>query len=172
MSTQTYSNGSSRTNGNDHYRTTTTTSTTTEPPRATPPRTDTATATGTPSATVGHLLKDLLHEGTSMLRNEVALARAEATETLRTTKEGAAAVGSGGAVAMAGFIILLLGAVYGLGTVMAPWLAALIVGGVVVFAGLAMVQAGKKKFRSESLRPERTLDSLHKDRDAIRRRNP
>lgn len=147
-------NGSG-TNGNGHYRSS---------------MSGTAAATGASGASVGHLLKELLHEGTSMLTNEVALAKSEARETMRTTKEGAAAVGSGGAVALSGFIILLLGAVYGLSNVMAPWLAAVIVGGVVTFAGLAMVQAGKKKFRSESLRPEHTMHSLHKDKEAIRGR--
>ena len=132
-----------RTNGNGHYRSTATMA----------GSTTSSTTPGTSSASVGHLLKELLHEGTSML-----------------TKEGAAAVGSGGAVALSGFIVLLFGAVYGLSNVIAPWLAAVLVGGVVVFAGLAMVQAGKKKFRSESLRPEHTMHSLHKDKDAIRGR--
>ena len=37
---------------------------------------------------------------------------------------------------------------------------------------LAMVQAGKKKFTEESMRPQHTINSLHKDKDAIRGRTP
>lgn len=126
----------------------------------------------TEDASVGGLLKQLAREIPAMLTNEVALAKSEARESLRQGKEAAGAVLSGGAVAMAGFIILLLAAVYALSNVVAPWLAALIVGGVVTFAGFAMVQAGKKKFTEESMRPHHTLNSLHKDKDAIRGRTP
>ena len=54
----------------------------------------------------------------------------------------------------------------------APWLAALIVGAVATLIGFAMVQAGKKKLQSESLRPDRTIDSLRRDKDTIRGRTP
>jgi len=64
--------------------------------------------------------------------------------------------------------VLLLAAVYGLSTVMASWLAALIVGGVVTVVGLIMVSAGKKKFEASSFKPERTMHSLNKDKDAVR----
>ena len=134
------------------------------------------TATASPAShiepSVGALLKQLVREVPALLTNEVALAKSEARESMRQTKQGTAAVASGGAVLMAGFIVLLLAAVYALSAVVAPWLAALIVGGVVTLAGFAMVQSGKKKFRSESLRPNHTLNSLQKDKDVIRRRTP
>nr|MBA2238751.1 phage holin family protein [Lysobacter sp.] len=79
-------------------------------------------------------------------------------------------VATGGAVAASGLIVLMFAAVYALSEVMAPWLAALIVGAVGLLIGYAMVQAGKKKFDAEALRPERTLHSLDKDKNAIRGR--
>jgi hypothetical protein len=121
---------------------------------------------------VGTLLKQLMREVPALLTNEVALAKSEMRENMQHTKAGVASVATGGAVLMGGFIILLLAAVYALSNVVAPWLAALIVGGITAFAGYAMVQAGKKKFQSESLRPDRTMNSLHKDKEAIRGRNP
>lgn len=78
-------------------------------------------------------------------------------------------VASGGAVLLAGFIILLQAAVYGLSLVVQPWLAALIVGAVVVVVGLAMVQAGKKRLEPSAFTPDRTLHALQKDQEAIRR---
>ncbi|MFC4726973.1 phage holin family protein [Coralloluteibacterium thermophilus] len=121
---------------------------------------------------IGSLLRQLAHEVPALMTNELALAKAEMRESLRATRAGVAAVATGGVIALGGFLILLLAAVYGLSTVVAPWLAALIVGAAALVVGLLMVQAGKKKFEPESFRPERTLDALHKDRDAIARRTP
>jgi len=119
-------------------------------------------------SSVGGLLRQLTHEVPSLITKELALAKAEMTESIRATKAGAASVARGGAVLLGGFIILLMSAVYGLSEVMAPWLAALIVGGVVVVIGLIMVSAGKKKFEASSFKPERTLHSMQKDKEAVR----
>lgn len=121
---------------------------------------------------IGTLLKQLMREVPALLTNEIALAKSEMRENMQQTKAGIASVATGGAVLMGGFIILLMAAVYALGNVVAPWLAALIVGGVAALVGYAMVQAGKKKFQSESLRPDRTMNSLHKDKETIRGRTP
>ncbi|MBE7373594.1 phage holin family protein [Pseudomonas lopnurensis] len=117
---------------------------------------------------VGGLLRQLTREVPSLFTKELALAKAELNESLRATKAGAASVATGGAVLLSGFIILLMSAVYFLGTLMEPWLAALIVGGVVVIIGLIMVTAGKKKFEASSFKPDRTLHSLNKDKEVVR----
>lgn len=122
------------------------------------------------SGSITGLLRQLTHEVTSLFTKEVALAKAEASESLHNAKAGVAAVATGGAVLMAGLIILLLAAVYGLSTVVAPWLAALIVGGVVVVIGLVMVQAGKKKLEARAMRPDRTIHTMQKDKDALKGR--
>ena len=119
-------------------------------------------------SSVGGLLRQLTHEVPSLITKELALAKAELSESLRATKAGAASVASGGAVLMGGFIMLLLAAVYGLSEVMEPWLAALIVGAVVTVIGLIMVSAGKKKFEASSFKPERTIHSMNKDKEAVR----
>ena len=139
-------------------RQTTTTSTTTVEPGL---RTETDTS-------VGGLLRQLTHEVPSLITKELALAKAEISESLRATKAGAASVATGGAVLLGGFIILLMSAVYGLSNVVAPWLAALIVGAVVVVIGLVMVSAGKKKFEASSFKPERTIHSVNKDKEAVK----
>ena len=121
-------------------------------------------------ASVGTLLRELAHEVPSLLRNEVALAKSEARESLRATKEGVAALSTGGAVMMAGLVILLFAAVYALSNAMAPWLAALIVGGVTIFVGYMLIQSGRRKMQSDSMRPTHTINSLKKDTEVIRRR--
>lgn len=117
---------------------------------------------------VGGLLRQLTHEVPSLVTKELALAKAELSESIRATKAGAASVATGGAVLLGGFIVLLMSAVYGLSNVMEQWLAALIVGGVVVVIGLVMVSAGKKKFEASSFKPERTINSVNKDKEAVK----
>lgn len=119
-------------------------------------------------SSVGGLLRQLTREVPSLFTKELALAKAELSDSMRATKAGAASVATGGAVLLAGFIILLMSAVYFLSTLMEPWLAALIVGGVVVVIGLIMVSAGKKKFEASSFKPDRTIHSLHKDKEVVR----
>ncbi|MDA0424505.1 phage holin family protein [Stutzerimonas frequens] len=131
---------------------------------------NTSYETGHPDqdSSVGGLLRQLTREVPSLFTKELALAKAELSESMRATKAGAASVATGGAVLLAGFIILLMSAVYFLSTLMEPWLAALIVGGVVVVIGLIMVSAGKKKFEASSFKPDRTIHSLHKDKEVVR----
>ncbi|MCF7203090.1 phage holin family protein [Pseudomonas oligotrophica] len=117
---------------------------------------------------VGGLLRQLTREVPALFTKELALAKAELGESLRATKAGVASVATGGAVLLAGFIVLLFAGVYGLATMMPAWLAALIVGGIVVIIGMVMVAAGKKKFEASSFKPDRTIHSLNKDKEAVR----
>ena len=121
---------------------------------------------------LGVLLKELAHEVPSLMSKEVALAKSELRENLETAKAGVAAVSTGGAVLLGGFVIVLLAAVYALSNVMAPWLAALLVGAAAMVVGFLMVSAGRKKFEAQTLRPDQTIGSLRKDKDAIRGEAP
>ena len=123
-------------------------------------------------ASVGSLLKQLAQEIPALFGKELALAKSEVREGVQATKAGVAAVAMGGAVALGGFLILLLAAVYGLSNVVEPWLAALIVGGITLLIGLSMVSAGKKKFEVQSFTPDRTLDAMRKDKNAVQERTP
>lgn len=120
------------------------------------------------STSIAGLVRQLTREVPSLFTKELALAKAEITEALNTTKAATISMASGGIVLMAGFIMLLLSAVLGLSRVMAPWLAALIVGGVVCIVGLVMVSAGKKKLDPAAFKPERTINSMQKDKEAVK----
>jgi len=132
------------------------------------PSTRPVSATEHDASVVG-LLRQLSREVPALFTKELALAKAELQASLTTLKAGLAAVAGGAIVLLAGFIILLMSAVYGLSLVMAPWLAALIVG-VVVIIGFAMLQSGKKQFEPSHFKPDRTLDALNKDQEALRRK--
>lgn len=121
-------------------------------------------------ASVVGLLRQLTREVPALFIKELALARAELQANLNTLKAGIAAVAGGAIVLLAGFIILLMSAVYGLSLFMAPWLSALIVGVVVMIIGFVMLQSGKKQFEPSHFKPDRTLDALNKDQEALRRK--
>lgn len=133
----------------------------------------TAAGTTTPSwdgegQGVGSLLRQLGHEVPELMIKELALARAEFTESLRETKAGMVSMVGGGAVLLSGLVVLLMAGVYALSLVMAPWLAALIVGAAVVLVGLSMVMAGKKRLDPAGMRPDRAMQQMHKDRMAVK----
>lgn len=129
--------------------------------------TDRAGAAAT-DASIGTLLRELAHEVPSLLTKEVALAKSEMRENMQQAKEATAAIATGGAVALSGLVILLMAVVYALSNVMAPWLAAMLVGAGALLIGFAMVSAGKKKMDAKAMTPDRTVDSLRKDKNAIR----
>jgi len=115
------------------------------------------------------LLRQLTREVQTLFTKELALAKVELNASLQATKTGIAAVAGGAIVLLCGVLMLLLSAVYGLSEVLPPWLAALIVGVVVIIIGLIMLKVGQQKFAPSQLTPERTLDSLQKDKEAVQR---
>ena len=116
------------------------------------------------------LLRQLSREVPALFTKELALAKAELQASLTTLKAGIAGVAGVAIVLLAGRFILLMSAVYALSTMMAPWLAALIVGVVVMVIGFIMLQSGKKQFEPSHFKPDRTLDALNKDQEALRRK--
>ncbi|MBD8755131.1 phage holin family protein [Pseudomonas coleopterorum] len=121
-------------------------------------------------ASIGGLLRQLTREVPELFTKELALAKAEMQQSLTTLKAGIAAVAGGAIVLLAGFIILLMAAVYGLGNVMQLWLAALIVGGITVIVGFIMLQSGKKQFEVSHFTPDRTLHAMQQDKEALKRK--
>ena len=116
------------------------------------------------------LLRRLVDEFSVLFRKEIALAKAEAVQSFSHLKAAAINIASGGAVLFAGLLVLLAAAVLGLSHVVADWLAALIVGGIVSIVGFVMINSGKNKFDSSSLKPERTQRALQQDKEMVERR--
>jgi hypothetical protein len=113
---------------------------------------------------ISGLFSDLAREIAHLLRSEVALAKAEVTEKLSQATNGAALVAAGGLVACAGVLFVLAAAALALALVVEPWLAALIVGLVVVGAGIATMLVGRARLRPANLQPQRTMETLREDK--------
>jgi Putative Actinobacterial Holin-X, holin superfamily III len=118
------------------------------------------------------LLRRLTDELATLLRQELALATAEISRSMRVMLAGTASLAVGGAVLFTGILAMLAAAVLGLATVLHPWLAALVIGAAVAVIGIILVSAGIRSLDPSSLKPSRTTESLRRDRDVITRRQP
>lgn len=118
------------------------------------------------------LLRRLVDELTTLIRQELSLATAEISRSMRVMLTGAASIAAGGAVLFMGCLALLAAAVLGLATVLAPWLAALVIGAAVTLIGAVLVMVGVRSLDPSTLKPSRTAESLRRDKDVITRRQP
>src|SRR5688572_4248094 len=103
------------------------------------------------SETMAGLLRRLVDDLSILLRQELALAKAEVAQAVDEAKAGVAGIAVGGAVLYAGFLTVLAALVILLARVMPAWGAALLVGAVTVIAGYTMVQAARKKLSPTNL---------------------
>jgi hypothetical protein len=117
---------------------------------------------------VAALLSDLAGETSTLVRQEIALFKAELNESLARIGVGAGALAAGGVIAFSGWLALLAAAILGLSYVLAPWLSALIVGFVVIALGAGLALFGKSRLKADALVPRRTLNSLREDEAWIR----
>jgi hypothetical protein len=118
------------------------------------------------------LFSDLFRETSTLVHEEVQLARVEIGEKVSQLGSGVAAIGAGGAILFAGFIVLLFAAVNGLAMFLPPehaaWLAPLIIGLIVMIAGYVALAKGRSEFKAENMKPSRTLDSLRRDTEVVK----
>lgn len=116
------------------------------------------------------LVRNFSTEVTTFIRQEINLAKTEISEKISSMGKNAVTLAIGGFVAYAGLIVLLLGlgvlAAWGLQKAgMDPYVAGAVgVGGLgllVVIVGAIMVMKAIKSFSHESLKPEKTMQTLH-----------
>ena len=113
---------------------------------------------------VGELLKQLSQETSTLVRQELDLAKAEMAQKGKRAGMGAGMLGGAGVAGLMALIALTLCLVYALDTGMDTWLAALIV--TVLWAGAAGVLAltGKSKVQEATPPvPEQTVETVKED---------
>jgi MFS family permease len=113
---------------------------------------------------IGELFKDLSSETSTLIRQEMALARAELTEKGKEAGKGAGLFGGAGVVALLAAGALTAAIILLLDKAMVSWLAALIVA--VVYAAVAAVLAlrGREEIKQAAPPvPEQTVDSVKED---------
>jgi hypothetical protein len=119
---------------------------------------------------IASLLSDLAGETILLVRQEIALLKAELHEKFGRIGQGATALGAGVLIAFSGWLVLLAAAVLGLAEAVPAWLAALIVGLLVLAIAAALLWFGKSRFETKSLMPNRSLRSLREDQAWLKER--
>lgn len=114
----------------------------------------------TPDRPLTSLFSELTQETVSLFRQEIRLARAELTDKARQAGRGTAEIAAGALVLLVAVGVLAAAAVLGLATVVQPWLAALIVAGVLAVIGGVVLATGLSNLRGGNLAPRRTMDSM------------
>jgi hypothetical protein len=118
---------------------------------------------------LGELFGDLSRETSTLVRQEVTLAKAELTQTATHVGKDVGVLAVGGAIAYAGLLALLAAVVLGLVAFGLPaWLAALIVGVVVAGGGYALVRRGLSALKGVDMAPRQTMETLTEDVNALK----
>ena len=118
----------------------------------------------TDERSIGQLFSDLSRQLSTLVRQEIALARAEMTSRAQSAGRGAAMVGAGGALAYAGALAIVAAIVLLLIQAgLDPWLAALLVGIVVAAVGAGLVMSGRSTIAKTDLTPHKTIETIRDD---------
>ncbi len=132
---------------------------------------ETSTNSRNPRRPLLGLVTDLWQQSASLLREEAELAKAEVSEKISEVGTGIGSLAIGGAVLFAGFLLVLFAIVALLALVLpeahASWLAPLLVGAVVLFAGGLLLSAGLKKLQTGNLKSSRSVRALQRDAEVV-----
>jgi fatty acid desaturase len=119
--------------------------------------------------TLGQLVADATHDISSIMRSEVALAKAEIRADAKKAGAGAGMFATAGVLAFLALILLLISAAFGLVAAgLPPWAAFLIVAGVLLVIGVILVLVGKHNFDNLKGKPERAIKNVQDTIAAVR----
>ena len=117
---------------------------------------------------IGELFAELANETSTLVRQEVQLAKTEITQKVTSAGKDVGMIGAGGALAYAGLLALIAAVIIGLGQLIPMWLSALIVGLVVVGIGYMLIQSGLTALKRIDPTPRETIESLKEDKEWVK----
>ena len=118
---------------------------------------------------IGDLLGDLGGQVSTLVRKEIDLAKVEVTSSVGRMGRGAATAGIGGVLLYAGVLVLLAAAVLGLMEAgLDGWLAALIVGAIVLVLGGVLTSMGVKQVQTTSVAPTQTAETVKENVEFVK----
>ena len=134
------------------------------------------TARETPTGddrSLGQLIRELGDESSRLLREEVALAKAELREKARVYERNALKMAVGGVLLLGALFVLLVAVNRGLTALLeqwlpleiAVWLAPLILAVVFALIGWSTFKSGQQAIRSEGITPQRTVETVREEKD-------
>ena len=120
---------------------------------------------------IGDLVKQLSEQTATLVRKEMQLAQLELQEKGKQAGLGAGLFGGAGAIALYGLGSLIAAVVLALATAIEPWLAALIVGVLLLAgAGVAGLMGKKRVEQAVPAAPEQAVQSTRRDVNEIKGR--
>ena len=117
---------------------------------------------------LGQLFSELTEESRTLVRQEIQLAKAELSEKVAGVGTDIGSMVGGVAVLYAGFLVLLAALVVGLGHVIGPGLAAVLVGVITLAVGGWLVMRGLNDIKHRNLKPEKTAQSLKETKQWVK----
>lgn len=118
---------------------------------------------------IGELVSNLSEKLSSLIRSEIQLAKTELTTKVKHAGIGIGLFVGAAVLALYAFGVLLASAVLGLANVVSPWLAALIVGLVLVVVAVVLALVGKKQVsQGVPPTPERAQENVKLDVQAVK----
>ena len=118
---------------------------------------------GRDDRSLGELFAELAQETSTLVRQEVNLAKTEMSEKASRAGRQVGVLAAGGAVAYAGLLAILAGVIVLLGQVIPMWLSALLVGIVVGVVGYLLVSRALEALKREDFAPRQTMETLKED---------
>ena len=118
---------------------------------------------------IGDLLGDLGRQVSTLVRQELDLARTEISAGLGRMTRGLAVTGIGGALCYAGVLVLLAAIVFGLVDAgLDPWLASAVVGGLALLIGGVLTAMGVGQVREARLAPTETAETMKENVEYVK----
>jgi hypothetical protein len=114
---------------------------------------------------LGELFSELSRQTSTLIRQEVALAKAEMKQKGNEVAKDVGMMAAGGALAYAGLLALIATIIIVLAEFMPWWLSALIVSLVVLGIGGLLVQRGMNALKQTNMAPEQTIETLKEDKE-------
>ncbi len=112
---------------------------------------------------LGELFSELAQETSTLVRQEVNLAKVEMSYKASRAGKQVGVLAAGGAVAYAGLLAILAALITLLDNVMPLWLSALLVGIVVAVVGYLLVRRALDALKREDFAPRETIETLKED---------
>jgi Putative Actinobacterial Holin-X, holin superfamily III len=117
---------------------------------------------------LGELFSDLVNETTTLVRNEVALAKIEITQKATKVGRNIGSLVIGGAIAYAALLALGAATIMLLSVAMPGWVAALIVGLIVAGVAWLLISKAITELKRTDLTPQETVESVKEDAQWIK----
>lgn len=121
-----------------------------------------------PDLTLKELIWSVAGDARELVRGEIALSRAEAEQKIDRVTTGLISLFGAMMLAFAGLVIVLFAGAQALARVLPDWAATLIVGGVALVIGVALVFVARRALAPSGLAPERTIRNVEADTRVIK----